>query len=82
VEKPMTPHEESLPWLQRKSPFLFELVVFVSGWLGISSTWRLHRLGQPIVPEIFQALMMSLIVLLVTKFLSWKETLRRNNLTD
>jgi len=29
---------------------LFQLLVMVAGWLAFDSTWRLHRLDQPIGP--------------------------------
>ena len=68
----MTPHPNDLPWLQRKSPLLFQLLAFVFGWLALDSTWRLHHLGQPVVPHIFEALFIGLAITLGTRFVRWK----------
>lgn len=75
----MSPNESDFPWLQRKSPLLFDLLVFVGFWLGIDSTLALHKLGQPIVPRIFEALFMGLCLTLGLRFGRWKKDASNNN---
>jgi hypothetical protein len=73
MEEPMSLRENDLPWLLRKSPLLFELVVFTGCLLGVDSTSALHELGRPIVPHIFRALFMGLCVALGLRYARWKK---------
>ena len=73
MEKPLSSESSKLPWLYRKSPFLFELLVFVFGWVAVGATFRLHRVGQPVVPLLLEAIFMGLAVVWGTRLLRWKK---------
>jgi hypothetical protein len=72
MEKSMTGNDRDWPWLYRKGRLLFELLVFLACWLALDAALRLHRLGQPTVPRIFQALLMGLAAPLGTQIVRWK----------